>query len=216
MPLGIFRRLAATMTARWIVWVGRRCFPYPAALVNETIAGGATSLSNEIDPPPLWQRSLFVQEKNSSAGANMDRLWAADLALRCDAVGAVLADGSGFDMAATCRLQVVAASQGKPIFLVRPPWERSVLSAAHSRWHVRPAAGAADQPDDHRQTGVHPQWLVTLHRCKGVSPGVCPCSWMMEWDRGTGSVHLSAVLADHAASTAAEVGDIADQQRRTA
>mgnify|MGYP001606158046 FL=1 len=58
---------------RWAVWIGRRCFPYPAALLRRDGADRA-----------FLQRSLFIAPRNQT-----DRLWAIDLALRSPAVSVV-------------------------------------------------------------------------------------------------------------------------------
>ena len=54
----------------------------------------------------VLDRCLFIDLPKRTA--DRDRLWAIDLVLRSPAAGAVFADGCGFDMAATRRLQLAA------------------------------------------------------------------------------------------------------------
>ena len=137
----------------------------------------------------LLARSLWVTPPNADG-----RLWAVDLALRSPAVGVVLADGSGFSMAATRRVQLLAAEHGVGALLVRPPWERGELSAAQTRWqvcwHPARALGADGVP--------RPRWRVRLLRCKGVQTVKTQSAWILEWDGDTGALHLPAELADPA------------------
>ncbi|MBL0871469.1 MAG: hypothetical protein IBJ18_12925, partial [Phycisphaerales bacterium] len=100
----------------------------------------------------LLSRSLFVDAEEAGV-----RLWSADLAARSSSV-LVVADGSGFDMAATRRLQLAAECGGWMVHLARPPWEVRVLSAAATRWRVRRAASAVGKV---RQ-------CVGVLRCKGL------------------------------------------------
>lgn len=126
---------------RLVVWIGRRVWPYPL------LAGGGLL----IDPP--------------DAGS---RLWAIDLAARCPAVGAVVADGSGLDLTATRRLQLAAERGGALVLVARPPRELDRLSAAATRWMVRPATSAPRTA----------RWVVELLRFRGAKPGRW---WMVEW-----------------------------------
>jgi len=162
---------------RWAVWIGRRCFPYPAALLRR---GGADRL--------LLERSLFLAPRNPT-----DRLWAIDLALRSLAVGVVVADGSGFDMTATRRIQLVAKNEASQAFLVRPPWEQVELSAAYSRWLVRNVVA-----DDDKAGATNPAWIVELLRCKGVHWKPATNIWRMEWNRADCTLRQSTSVADPA------------------
>ena len=147
-----------------VVWVGAHVWPYPRSLGT-----------------PVLRRSLFVRAPDLDS-----RLWVSELALRCGAAAAVIADGSGFDRAATQRLQLAAEAggEGSVCLLARSPDERAVLSAAATRWWVR------SEPSD--RTG--PRWTVELLRCKGTRPAPDAMRpWMVEHDWSEG--HL-AVLSD--------------------
>lgn len=101
-------------------------------------------------------RSLLACSLLLDARDHAERLWAVDVCLRSPAVAAVIVDASGFDMAATRRLQLAAESrQGALGLLVRPPHELSRLSAASTRWRVipgrQPAVNSAAGPSTDRQ-----------------------------------------------------------------
>lgn len=105
-----------------VVWIGRRVFPYPLTLARHD---GVLAASVFVDPP--------------SAAA---RLWAIDLALRCGAPTAVIADGEGLTLPHTRRLQLAASAGCGIALLARPPSEIRTLSAATTRWRVTPRASS--------------------------------------------------------------------------
>lgn len=174
-PLSILidlaRRAATPSEARGgtglIVWIGRACHPHARSLI--TRHGGQHDRA-------LLQRSIYVETPDTAS-----RLWAIDTALRSAAVSAVVADGRGLDMAATRRLQLASESSGCVALLARPLSELKSLSAAATRWVVRP-----DTP-----TGVtpRPRWSVELVRSKGLRPmgsteGIWSRErvWRVEWN----------------------------------
>jgi protein ImuA len=146
-----------------VVWIGRRCWPYPRVLSS---AGR--------------RRSIFVDPPDGAS-----RLWAIDLAARCPGVTAVVADGSGLDMAATRRLQLAAEAGSALVLCARPPDEADRLSAAATRWRVR----CAPSP------GKAPRWIVELLRCKGVQPE-SEVPRTVEWQGAQGGVVVHAALVD--------------------
>lgn len=187
------------------VWIGRRCFPYGGVLLG--LEGDRSALGG-------LERSIFV-----AADGPADRLWAVDLALRSPAVGLVIADGSGFDMAATRRIQLVAKAHHTTAFLARPPWETRELSAAQTRWLVRwekatkrRSDGATKEWED-EAAFIKPRWSVELLRCKGRQAGLawqpdsCPRVWALEWDRGEGAVRLSTAVARQAGDAGGSTND---------
>lgn len=173
-----WRGLETCEAARWIVWVGRACFPYPRAL-----------LRGQMCDQRLLTRSIFVAPPDAYG-----RLWAIDLALRCPAVEGVLADGSEFDRVATQRVQFLARTRNKWAILTRPVRELDKLSAAHSRWRVQWA-----QPRG-MEINVQPRWSVELLRCKGLAGD--SWRWELESDHAQGGVRVSAALVDSAGSAA--------------
>lgn len=120
--LHLARRGLSKGSPRRVVWIGRRCWPYPGTPRAD----------------PLLRRSIFVDPPDDAA-----RLWAIDLAARCPAAAVVVADGSGLEMAATRRLQLAAEAGSALVLCARPPGELKRLSAAATRWvvHSAPAPG---------------------------------------------------------------------------
>lgn len=154
-----------------VVWVGERSWVYPWSV-------GADAVGRAV-----LARSVFV-----AARTRDERVWAVEVALRSVAAGVVIADGSGLRMPDSRRLQLAAGSGMGMGLLVRPAWERGELSAAQTRWLVRPALvggrGVASRAaggeagvgmrlagwDEEGEAGV--AWMVELLRCKGMRPGV--------------------------------------------
>jgi len=170
------------------IWIGRQCIPYGGVVM------GSDGNRRVLD------RSLFVV----ADGPN-DRLWAIDLALRSKSVGLVIADGSGFDMAATRRIQLLAKAQQTPVLLVRPPWEVPELSAAQTQWLVRWEASPGQVYEE--SNSFHPRWSLELLRCKGMQPDSSPCVWVLEWDRGESAVRLSTPMANQAGDAGVSTND---------
>ncbi len=193
-----WRALEPAGSSGRVVWIGRRIWPNPRALIRGD--GSQRRLLNS---------SLFVDLPQDTG-----RLWAIDLALRCPAVAAVVADGSGLGMPQTRRLQLAAEAGSACALLARPPVELSVLSAAATRWRV------CREPSP----GRNPRWTVELLRCKGMQsfsrgarvaapgtfgPGGVPVPgvpgagagagarwWVMEWDRAKGAVTVLCDVVD--------------------
>ena len=210
-PLGILIHLAwqaleqaSSDSSGRVIWIGRRIWPHPRALIRET-EGQARRLlccSVFIDPPD-----------------DASRLWAIDLALRCPAVVAVVADGRGLELPQTRRLQLAAESGAVLGLLGRPPGELERRSTASTRWRVRPAPGP------------RPRWAVELLRCKGAHRQTAAAmrdvvdvvdvvdvgdvgdvgGWMLELDRVKGVVSALAEVGDRSGAPA--VGSAASGHR---
>ncbi|MCC6952134.1 MAG: hypothetical protein IT433_11915 [Phycisphaerales bacterium] len=163
-PLLMLAHLARRAGRAWSVWIGRRVWLHGHAAC--AALGGP-------------ERSLWVDAPDAGS-----RLWAIEAALRCPGV-VVIADGSGFDSAASRRLQLAAASCGALGVLARPAAELAEISFASTRWAVSPAPGG----------GLAPRWMLTLVRCKGVRAVDSP-RWMIERTRDGGLGCLSPELAD--------------------
>lgn len=145
-----------------VLWITRRgaasLTPFPASFAGE---GARDALAC----------SIFVY-----APLPEQRLWAIDLALRSRAATAVVADGTGLDLAATRRLQLAAEASGAICLLARPPWEHAALSASATRWLIRSAVS----PSHSRR------WTVSLLRCKGTQPAPeATRLWTLERDHAT-------------------------------
>lgn len=108
-------------------------------------------------------------------------LWAAEEALECSAVAAVVADLSGrherLDFTASRRLGLRAeATRGAAFVLRYGDWREA--SAARRRWSVTPAA-STETPFDNRATG-RARWHVRLE--KGLSATAGEAEWIVEVD----------------------------------
>jgi len=226
---------------RFVCWIGARVRPYPRALLSERPAAewepestaevalepvvpepGAPEpgAMRAIDAGPssrLLASSLFVDPPDEGA-----RLWAIDLAVRCPALAAVVADGRGLDMAGSRRLQLAVergaqeargAHGGPLVLLARPPSERGVPSVAGTRWWVERAAGAV------------PRWTLELLRWKAARTlgslrtnfgalGEVGRRWTLEWNHASGAVSESAVVVDRSGEAASgSTGDASGDAR---
>ncbi|MSR27997.1 MAG: hypothetical protein EXS03_00260 [Phycisphaerales bacterium] len=157
-PLGVSHAPGAPDTR--VAWIGRRVWPAPRAMLDES---GSRA---------LLARSLFIDARPQTC-ERKHRLWAAEQALACDGVSAVIWDAEGFDMVASRRTQLAAArSRDRPAVLalaVRPWRERATLTAAASRWAVHPCAGVCDGGNAHGMSGDAPAWRAELLRGRGAA-----------------------------------------------
>ncbi len=216
-----------------VVWIGRRCWPHPRVMVRRDPGDGG---SHEAEGRQLLQHSLFADPTGVAA-----RLWAVDLALRSPAVTAVVADGSGFDMAATRRLQLAAESGRGLALLARPPHELSELSVAVTRWVVAwarsPDAGVRESPTVGASavrgpavgatastcevakavadTAVfRPRWRLVLQRCRSQRTAVhTDHHWTLEWKRDRFVVVASSELVGRPGHASREEADTVEARR---
>lgn len=149
---------------RHVVWVGRAAWPEPGDLVRGLRAAlcgmfGAPRVRCWPDAR-LHDRSILVDVPAHDAGA---RLWAIEQAARCAGVCAVVADGQGFDLAATRRLQLAAT--GVLLLSLRGPVRQRTgavpPSACTTRWRVErvPASQPGATPAAERAPWID-GWLV--------------------------------------------------------
>ncbi len=187
-------REVPTRAAPLVAWIGRRIWPYPGVLWRSGLLG----------------RSLFV-----SANDARSRLWAVELAMRSGAVAAVVADGSGFSMTATRRLQLIARDHPPLLILPRSPKDTGQSSACGMRWRVTPVPTS-----DHR-----PCWRVELTRCKGVHSFASASSlgsydhqsaWMLLWEGERATTQIfSHPFPSQFIATALPGGSFADMGDRS-
>jgi len=114
-------------------------------------------------------------------------LWAAEEAVSCRAVAAVIAEIGGtarrFDFTASRRLSLRASAAGCSLFLLRAGPARPA-SAAHLRWHLLPAR-SGPRPYDARAPGA-PRWQVRLERGTLLRQ---ESRWLLDWtDHGLADV----------------------------
>lgn len=125
----------------------------------------------------------------------VELLWAAEEALACMAVAAVIADIAGqpkaLDFTASRRLSLRADSRGTSMFVLRyGVWRQA--SAAHLRWALTPEV-SAETPFDVRAPGGA-RWRSRLE--KGVIGERQNQDWLLEW-----SEHGFQIIEDGVANT---------------
>jgi protein ImuA len=95
----------------------------------------------------------------------VELLWAAEEAIACRAVGAIIGDiaypHKALDFTASRRLALRSAAAGASLFLVRYARDREA-TAARYRWRVEPQA-SQPPPFDERAPGA-PRWRLTLEK----------------------------------------------------
>jgi len=106
---------------RYLAWISPPCLPYPPALVQHGLA---------------LERLLLVQAQDARTV-----LWAIEQALRCPAIGAVLAWPAALDDRRVRRLQLAAEAGGSCGLLYRPPDAARQPSPAALRLRLRSVAG---------------------------------------------------------------------------
>lgn len=178
-PVAVLAHLAGRSleagSGSWVVWVGRRCWPYPRSFRGRE---GARLLA----------RSIFVDAETIG-----ERVWAIDLALRSRAVAAVVGDGHGLSMSESRRLQLAAGTGRTLGLLARPICDLGEISAAWTRWRVAPAPS----------TNAEPRWTIELLRCKGTGVASEEARrWVVRRDHATGSLDLAGDVPDRSRTPA--------------
>lgn len=106
-------------------------------------------------------------------------LWAAEEAIACRAVAAVVADIGGhsrlLDFTASRRLSLRAAATGGSIFMLRYGQQRQA-SAAHLRWRLMPAPSARRRHDAHAPGPL--RWRVRLEKGTIIKQ---QAEWLLGW-----------------------------------
>lgn len=116
-----------------------------------------------------------------------DMLWALEEALKCNALGAVVAEVDQVGFTASRRLQLAAESAGITGFLISNNSD-GATSAAVTRWRL---TSVPSQADGLPGVGA-PCWQVELLRARGGRPA----SWPVVWQEGGWHVLPSPALVD--------------------
>jgi protein ImuA len=124
---------------RYLVWIAPPCLPYPPALAQRGL---------------VLERLLLVQAHDANTV-----LWAAEQALRCPAIGAVLAWPAALDDRRVRRLQLAAETGGSCGLLYRPPAAALQPSPAALRLRLK-ALNAGLQIEIHKARGGRTHALV--------------------------------------------------------
>jgi hypothetical protein len=133
---------------RYLVWIAPPCLPYPPALAQHGL---------------VLNRLVLVQAHDAPSV-----LWAAEQALRCPAIGAVLAWPTALDERRVRRLQLAAETGGSCGLLYRPPSAALQPSPAALRLRLR-ALSAGLHVEIHKARGGRAHALV-------VHPAAAVCA----------------------------------------
>jgi hypothetical protein len=106
---------------RYVAWIAPPCLPYPPALVQHGL---------------MLDRLLLVQAQDTPT-----ILWAAEQALRCPAIGAVIAWPAALDDRRVRRLQLAAETGGSCGLLYRPVAAAQQSSPAALRLRLKALDG---------------------------------------------------------------------------
>ena len=112
-----------------------------------------------------------------------DALWAAEEALKCEGLAAVVCEVRELTFTQSRRLQLAVESSRVTGFIHRRNPRSAAPNACVSRWHITPLASA---PDDGMPGLGHPRWNVHLPKIRNGRPG----TWQLEWT-GRSFQHLS-------------------------
>lgn len=156
-----------------IVWIGRRCWPVPYVL-ERAFNQQPQNKNRTSQKKWRWQENcLFINPPDPSK-----RLWAITQTLRCPSVLGIVADGSGFNFVATRRLQIAAHKHNGFALLMRPAWEMSSTSAAHTRWRLTPVPGEERSSVDKKSVEDKKLcWSLELLKARGLPS---PVTWLVE------------------------------------
>ena len=103
-----------------------------------------------------------------------EQLWAMEEALKCEGIGAVVAEIPEIDFIASRRLQLAVEKSRVTGFLLRQQPRSLQTIAAVARWKILPLASACSDG----MPGIgFPRWEIELQKIRNGRPG----SWQMEW-----------------------------------
>jgi hypothetical protein len=118
----------------------------------------------------------------------------------------VVGDAQGFKMPATRRLELVARDCNCLTLLARPGGEAGIVSAALTRWAVRPLLNEEEKIMGHTPMPHYPAWMLELLCCKGMQPAGGN-HWPLEWDCAKGAVVISAAILQRLSQAAPPQGE---------
>ena len=148
-----------------------------AALLMARSGGAVFWIAAEPEAPPAAPGRLGLAPSRLillRTGRQAEALWAAEEALRCPAISAVLLTGASPREEAMRRLQIAAETGGGIGLLLRDPEdENGGCFHAATSWRVTGRGGGAGDLGD-------PQWTLDLLRCRAARPR----SWAVTWRAG--------------------------------
>lgn len=141
--------------------------------------GGAClwiATNRKLFPPALQafgvapDRIIFVDLKKEK-----DVIWAAEEALKCEGLAAVIAEVDSISLTQSRRLQLTVEKSKVTGFLLRKNMDKLSTSTCAARWQIKPIASELEEG----MPGVgFPRWNVALLKVRNGNPG----SWDLEWN----------------------------------
>jgi protein ImuA len=113
-----------------------------------------------------------------------DVLWAAEEALKCEGLTAVVAELREINFAQSRRLQLVVEKSKVTGFILRTDPDKVTSTACVARWRITPLPS---EPEEGMPGVGFPRWTIDLLKVRNGNPG----SWKMEWSAG----HFKLVAA---------------------
>lgn len=170
---GLLRAFMQAMPGGQCLWISKRRIIYPPALAAYGIAP---------------ERIVFVR-----FATDRDVLWAAEEALKCEGLAAVVGEVGELSFTASRRLQLAVESSRVTGFIHRCyPRRETEANACVTRWRITPLPSATT---DNLPGVGHPRWRVHLQKVRAGRPGV----WQLEWTR-EGFRHVPFLTASVAAA----------------
>ncbi|WP_345955948.1 Error-prone repair protein ImuA [Mucilaginibacter sp. PAMB04168] len=114
-------------------------------------------------------RVIFVDARRE-----LDVLWAAEEALKCEGLAAVVAEVAEISFAQSRRLQLAVEASRVTGFILRNNLKKLTPTVCVARWQIKPLPSR--QEDELPGVGF-PQWQVELLRVRNGNPG----TWKLEW-----------------------------------
>ncbi|HWD88438.1 MAG TPA: hypothetical protein VG367_09955 [Mucilaginibacter sp.] len=143
--------------------------------------GGAClwlSVAGKIFPPAMAvfnmepDRMIFIDLKREK-----DVLWAAEEALKCEGLAAVIAELQDISFAESRRLQLAVENSKVTGFILRNDPRKAGATTCVARWQIAHLPG---ETGDGLPGVGYPRWQVDLLKVRNGNPG----SWQIEWAEG--------------------------------
>jgi protein ImuA len=116
---------------------------------------------------------IFIQLKK-----NKDTLWAAEEALKCNGLSAVICEVSNLDFTSSRRLQLAVEKSNVTGFIIRHTSKFPNTTTCVTRWQI---TSAASQFTDDVPGVAFPRWNVNLLKVRNGRPG----NWLIEWNKNS-------------------------------
>jgi len=145
---------------KFIVWIGRNCWPTPF-LLDKAISLEIKNDTFEKESTASFKKKVGFLDNCIFIDPPSKKLtfWCIETTLRSPAAAIVIADASHMTFAMSRKFSLLAKQSGSLGLFMRPPGERLSPSLACTRWGISP------EPS----TSHNPRWRLTLTKCRGGS-----------------------------------------------